>query len=103
MGLCSYIVAWVLVGSLTGSLLIFYTLTSCTLVTGGIVWVTCGWYSIQIHYRSSCTSFSKARSLRLTLAWCTVFTYGCMRFSIVMLISFIKEGVRGIVLGYISC
>ena len=102
MGLYSYIVAQLLIGSLTGFLLTSYALTSCTLVIGGIAQVTCGRYSIRIHYRLSYTSFLKAQSLRLTLAWCIVFTYGHIRFSIIILISFIKEGVRGIVLGYIS-
>ena len=103
IGLYSCIVAQVLVGSLTGSLLTSCTLTSCTSATGGIVWVTCRRRSIRIRYGSSCISFSKAQSLRSTSAWCTVFTRGRTRFSIVMLISFIKEGVGGIVLGHMSC
>ena len=37
MGLYSRIVAWLLMGSLTGSLLISGALTSYTLATGGIV------------------------------------------------------------------
>ena len=102
MGLYSYIVAWLLMGSLTDSLLTSYALTSCTLVTGGIAWVTCVWYGIQIYYRLSYISFSKARSLYLTLAQCIVFTCGRIRLSIIMLIFFIKEGVRGIVLGHMS-
>ena len=102
MGLYSYIVAQFLIGSLTGSLPTSYTLTSCTLATGGITWITCGQYSMRIHYRLSCISFLKARSLRSTSAQCIVFTYGRIRFSIIILISFIKEGVRGIVLGQIS-
>ena len=97
MGLYSYIVAWFLIGSLTGSLL-----TSCALAIGGIVWVICGWRSIRICCRLSYISFSKAQSLYLTSAWCIVFTCGRIRFFIIMLISFIKEGVRGIVLGHIS-
>ena len=97
MGLYSYIVAWFLMGSLTGSLL-----TSCALAIGGITWVTYGRYSIQIHYRLSYISFLKAQSLYLMLAQYIVFTYGRIRFFIIILISFIKEGVRGIVLGYIS-
>ena len=102
MGLYSYIVAWLLVGSLIGPLLTSYALTSCTLATGGIIWVTCGRRSIQVCCGLNCISFLKARSLRSALAWCIVFTYGRMRFFIIILISFIKEGVRGIVLGYTS-
>ena len=94
MGLYSYIVAWFLMGSLTGSLL-----TSCALAIGGITWVTCGRRSMRIYYGLSCISFLKAQSLRLILAWYIIFTYGRIRFSIIILISFIKEGVRGIVLG----
>ena len=97
IGLYSYIVVWFLIGSLTGSLL-----TSCTLVIGGIAWVIYRWCSIQICYRLSCISFSKAQSLHLTSAQCIVFTHSYIKFSIIMLISFIKEGIRGIVLGYIS-
>ena len=102
MGLYSRIVARFLMGSLTGSLLTSYALTSCTLAIGGIIWVTCGRRSIRIHYKLSYISFLKAQSLRLTLAQYIVFTYGYIRFSIIILISFIKEGVRGIVLGHIS-
>ena len=102
MGLCSHIVAWFLIGSLTGSLPTSYVLTSYILAIGGIIWVTCGRRSIRIRCGSSCTSFLKARSLRLTLAQYIVFTYSRIRFSIIILISFIKEGVRGIVLGHIS-
>ena len=102
MGLYSHIVAWFLIGSLTGSLLTSYALTSYTLAIGGIIQVTCGRCSIWIHCRLSCISFSKARSLRSTSVQCIVFTCGRIRFSIIMLISFIKEGVRGIVLGHIS-
>src|SRR6266567_2161540 len=98
IGLYSYIVVWFLIGSLTSSLL-----TSCTLVIGGIAWVICGRYSMRIYCGSSYISFSKAWSMRLISAWYTVFTHNHIRFSIVMLISFINEGVRGIVLGYISC
>ena len=57
---------------------------------------------MRIRCGLSCISSLKARSLRLTLAQYIVFTYSRIRFSIIMLISFIKEGVRGIVLGYIS-
>ena len=89
-------------GSLTGSLLTSYALTSCTLATGGITWVTCGRYSIRIRCGLSYISFLKAQSLRLTSAWCIVFTYSYIRFFIIILISFIKEGVRGIVLGHMS-
>ena len=98
MGLYNYIVAQFLMGSLTGSLL-----TSYTLATGGITWVTCGRRSIRIHYRLSCISFLKTQSLRLTSAQYIVFTYSHIRFSIIMLISFIKESIRGIVLGHMSC
>ena len=94
---CSYIVAQFFRGSLTSSLL-----TSYTSVTGGKAQVICRRYNIQICYRSSYTSFSKAQSLRLISAWYIVFTYSHIRFSIIMLISFIKEGVRGIVLGHTS-
>ena len=103
VGLYSRIVAQFLMGSLTGSLPTSYTLTSCTLATGGITQVTCGQYSMRIRYRLSCTSFLKAQSLRLMLAQYTVFTYSYIRFSIIILISFIKENIRGIVLGQISC
>ena len=102
MGLCSHIVAQLFMGSLTGSLPTSYALTSCTLATGGIAQVTCRRHSIQICCRSSCISFLKAQSLCSTSAQCIVFTRSCIRFSIVMLISLIKEGVRGIVLGYTS-
>ena len=102
MGLYSYIVAWLLMGSLTGSLLTSCALTSYTLATGGIVWVTCGRYSMRIHCGLSYISFSKAQSLHLTSAQYIVFTHGRIRFSIIILISFIKEGVRGIILGQIS-
>ena len=102
MGLCSRIVAWFLMGSLTGSLLTSCALTSCTLAIGGITWVTCGRRSIWIYCGLSYISFLKAQSLHLILAQYIVFTYGRIRFSIIILISFIKEGVRGIVLGYIS-
>ena len=86
-------------GSLTGSLLTSCALTSYTSAIGGIIQVTCGRCSIQIYYRLSYISFSKAQSLRLILAQCIVFTYGRIRFSIIILISFIKEGV---VLGHTS-
>ena len=102
MGLYSCIVARLLMGSLTGSLPTSYALTSCTLVIGGIAWVTCGRRSIRIRCGSSYISFLKAQSLRSTSAQCTVFTHGRIRFSIIILISFIKEGVRGIVLGHTS-
>ena len=103
MGLYSHIMARLLMGSLTGSLLTSCVLTSCISAIGGIIWVTCGRRSIRIRCGLSYISFLKAQSLRLMSAWCIVFTYGYTRFSIIMLISFIKEGVRGIVLGYISC
>ena len=97
MGLYSSIVAQFLMGSLTRSLPTFYTLA-----TGGITWVPCGRRSIRIRCGLSYISFSKAQSLRLTLAQYTVFTYGCIRFFIIILISFIKEGIRGIVSGHMS-
>ena len=97
MGLYSRIVAQFLMGSLADSLP-----TSCTLAIGGVIWVTCGRRSIRIYCGLSCISFLKAQSLRLALAQCIVFTRGHIRFFIIMLISFIKEGVRGIVLGHIS-
>ena len=102
MGLYSYIVAWLLMGSLTGSLPTSCALTSYTLVIGGIAWVTCGRYSIQIYYGLSYISFLKVQSLYLILAQYIVFTYSHIRFSIIILISLIKEGIRGIVLGHIS-
>ena len=102
MGLYSCIVARFLIGSLTGSLLTSCALTSYTLAIGGITWVTCGRRSIQIRCGLSYISFSKAQSLRLTLAQYIVFTYGHIRFSIIILIFFIKKGIRGIVLGHIS-
>src|SRR6266567_2900056 len=98
MGLYSRIVAQFLIGSLTGSLL-----TSCTLVIGGIILVTYRRRSMRICCGLSYISFLKAQSLHLMSAWCVVFTRGHIRFSIVMLISFIKESVRGIVLGHMSC
>ena len=63
MGLCNRIVAWFLIGSLTGSLPTSYTLT-----LEGIVRVTCGRRSMRIYCGLSYTSSLKARSLRLTLA-----------------------------------
>ena len=102
MGLYSCIVARFLIGSLTGSLPTSYALTSYTLAIEDIIQVTCGRYSIRIYYRLSCIFFLKAQSLRLILAQCIIFTYGCIRFFIIILISFIKEGIRGIVLGHIS-
>ena len=98
MVLCSCIVAWFFKGSLASSLL-----TSCILVVGGVTQVIYRRYIIQIYCKLSCISFLKAQSLYLASAQCIVFIYSCIRFSIVMLISFIKEGVKGIVLGYISC
>ena len=85
-------------GVLAGSLLIF-----CVSVAGGIVQAIWGRHSIQICCGLSCTSFSKARSLCIALAQWAVFIHSCMRFSIIILISFIKEGVGGIVLGQTSC
>ena len=58
---------------------------------------------MQIRYRLSCTSFLKAWSLRIALAQQIVLIQGCIRFSIIILISFIKEGVRDRDLGQRSC
>ena len=57
---------------------------------------------MQIHYGSSYISFLKAQSLYIVLAQQIVLTQGYIRFSIIILIYFIKEGVRGRVLGQIS-
>ena len=103
MGLYSYIVARLLIGSLTGSLLTSYALTSYILTIGGITWGTYGRRSIWIYCGLSYISFLKAQSLHLILVQYIVFIYGCIRFSIIILISLIKEGVRGIVLGHMSC
>ena len=102
MGLYSHIITQFLIGSLTGSLPTSCALTSYTLATGDIAQVTYGRHSIRICCGLSYISFLKAQSLRLMLAWYMVFTYGYIRFSIIILISFIKEGVRGIVLGHTS-
>ena len=102
MGLYSRIVAQFLIGSLTGSLPTSYALTFYTLTIGGITWVTYRRYSIRIHYGLSYISFLKARSLRSISAQYIVFTYSRIRFSIIILISFIKEGIGGIVLGHMS-
>ena len=101
-GLCNRIVARFLIGSLTGSLPTSYVLTSCISAIGGITWVTYGRRSMRICCGLSYISFSKAQSLRSTSAWCTVFTCGRIRFFIIMLISFIKEGIGGIILGHLS-
>src|SRR6266702_8678975 len=58
-----YIEAWVLMGNLTSSLLAF-----CVLVTRGIIGVIWGQCNMRIRCGLSCTSFSKARSLRLISA-----------------------------------
>ena len=89
--------AQVFIGSLISSLLIFGVL-----VIGGITQAICGRHNIQIYYGSSCISFSKAQFLHSTSAWCAMFIYGHIRFSIIILISFIKEGIRGIVSGHTS-
>ena len=57
---------------------------------------------MRIRYGLSYISFLKAQSLYLILAQYIVFTYSYIRFSIIILISFIKEGIRGIVSSYIS-
>ena len=93
-----YIKAQVLVGNLTSSLL-----ASCVLVTEGITRVFWGRRNMRIRCRLSCISFSKAHSLYSILAQCIMFIYSCIRFFIIILISFIKEGIKGIVLGYTSC
>ena len=64
--------------------------------------VTYGRRSMRIRCGLSYISFLKAQSLRLTSTQYIVFTYSRTRFSIIILISFIKEGARGIVLGYTS-
>ena len=97
MGLYSYIVAWFLIGSLTGSLL-----TSCTSVIGGVIGVTCRRRSMRIRCGLSYISFLKAQSLYIVLVQQIVLIQGYIRFFIIILISFIKEGVRGRALGQIS-
>ena len=57
---------------------------------------------MRIRYGLSYTSFSKARSLYIVSAQQVVFIRSRTRFSIIILISFIKEGIRGIVSGQIS-
>ena len=57
---------------------------------------------MRIYCGLSYTSFLKAWSLYIVLAQQIVLTQGYIRFSIIILISFIKEGVRGRVLGQIS-
>ena len=95
--LYSCIVAQFFIGSLAD-----FLLTSCILVAGSIIQVIYRRHSMQIYCRSGCISFLKAQSLHLVLAQYIVFIYSCIKLSIIMLISFIKEGIRGIVLGYIS-
>ena len=85
-------------GSLTG-----FLLTSGVSIMGGITWAIYGRHSMQICCGLSCTSFLKARSLHLASAQCIIFSYSRIRFFIMILISFIKEGVGGIVSGHISC
>ena len=77
-------------------------LTSWVSSTGSAILIVWGRRSIWTHCRLSCISFLKAQSLRIALAQWTVSIYSRIRFSIVMLISFIKEGVRGRVLGQTS-
>ena len=89
-----YIEAWVLIGSLTGSLL-----TSGVLIAGGITQAIYGQYSMRICYGLSYISFLKARSLHSALVQYIIFIYGHIRFSIIILISFINKGIRGIVSG----
>ena len=69
---------------------------------GSIIQLVQGRCSIQIRYRLSYISFLKAQSLYIVLAQQIVLIQGYIRFSIIILISFIKEGVRGRVLGQIS-
>ena len=57
---------------------------------------------MRICYGLSYISFLKAQSLYIALAQQIVLIQGYIRFSIIILISFIKEGVRGRVLGQIS-
>ena len=57
---------------------------------------------MQIRCGLSYISFLKAQSLYIVLAQQIVLIWGYIRFSIIMLISFIKEGVRGRILGQIS-
>ena len=81
------------IGSLASSLLTFLIFSA-----DGIIQVVQGRRSIQIHYGLSYTSFLKAWSLHIALAQQIVLIYSRIRFSIIILISFIKEGIRGIVL-----
>ena len=76
-------------------------LTSQVFSAGGAILVVQGQRSIQTCYGLSCTSFLKAWSLYIASAQQTVSIYSYIRFSIIMLISFIK-GVRGKVLGQTS-
>ena len=57
---------------------------------------------MQIRCGLSYIFFLKAQSLRIVLAQQIVLIQGYIRFSIIILISFIKEGVSGRVLGQIS-
>ena len=57
---------------------------------------------MRIRYRLSYISFLKAQSLYIVLAQQIVLIQDYIRFSIIILISFIKEGVRGRILGQIS-
>ena len=57
---------------------------------------------MRIYCGLSYTSFLKAQSLYIVSAQQIVLTQGYIRFSIIILISFIKEGVRGRVSGQIS-
>ena len=77
-------------------------LTSQVSSAGGVIQVQRR-RSIQICCGLSYISFLKAQSLYIVLAQQIVLIQDRIRFSIIMLISFIKEGVKGGVLGQISC
>ena len=95
--LYSYIEPKYSVGDLGRSLL-----TSQVSSAGSVIQVVQGRRSIWIYCGLSCISFLKAQSLYIALAQQIVLTQSYIRFSIIMLISFIKEGVRGRVSGQIS-
>ena len=95
--LYSYVGPKFSIGNLARSLL-----TSQVFSTGGILQVVQGRRSIQIRYGLSYISFLKAQSLRIASAQQIVLIQGRIRFSIIILISFIKEGVRGRVSGQIN-
>ena len=70
--------------------------------TGGVIQVIQGRRSIWTRCGLSYMSFLKAQSLCIALAQQILSIYGHIRFFIIMLISFIKEGIRGRVLGQTS-